>query len=126
MMNMLAARTNTQMEASTVSLRTSPESYPPAVADDTAGCGTEPTPAEAPIQTDSQSAVRHPLVWMPPTTKPDGSGNQFDRTGQFEVRKTINEKGPTFWAWRGKRLLGYATDKQGAYDFCTASLSRDP
>lgn len=65
------------------------------------------------------------LEWMEPIRKPDGTGNQMSRCGQFEVRKTLTEKGPTYWAWRGRRLLGYATDIQGAYDFCTASVNRD-
>jgi len=66
------------------------------------------------------------LTWLPPMRNADETGHQFAGGTDYVVRKTLTEGKVMYWAWYQRKLLGYATDAQGARDFCQAHLEDGP
>jgi len=66
------------------------------------------------------------LTWLPPVRNADETGHQCAGGTDYVVRKTLTEGKVMYWAWYQRKLLGYATDAQGARDFCQAHLEDCP
>ena len=68
-------------------------------------------------------AVQSPqakLTWLKPVSNPNGTGHQLAGGTDYAIRKVPFQDEPMYWAWFGRKLLGYSRDVEIARTHCEA------
>jgi len=67
------------------------------------------------------------LRWLEPVTHKNGTGHQVAEGTEYVIRKTFmaDQLQPTYWAWRGRNLIGYKPAPEGARELCEARHRRE-
>jgi len=71
-----------------------------------------------------QAVAQNPnsLHWLDPVKNRDGSGHQNAAGTDYQIRKTLSNGQWIYWAWAGKKLLGYSGDVELARSHCEAHI----